>query len=174
MEPSYVTLKIIEFDGAFSRRLRIGVTDGVLFRGASLIAHSGDSWLWMLGLAILYASGNAYWQYRALIMAAGITVTAVAVQCLKYAVKRRRPEGSWGKIYRLSDPHSFPSGHAARGLVLAMIAIGLGPLWLGVLLLAWTPVVGIVRVMLGVHYLLDIFAGFAVGALTGLLVLAVV
>ena len=169
-----MTLKIIQFDGAFSRRLRIGVTDGFLFRCASLVAHSGDSLLWMLGLAILYASGNAYWQFRALVMAAGLIITAVAVQCLKYAVKRRRPEGSWGKIYRLSDPHSFPSGHAARGLVLAVIVIGLGPPWLGVLLLAWTPLVGIVRVMLGVHYLLDIFAGFTVGALVGLIVLAVI
>jgi membrane-associated phospholipid phosphatase len=138
---------------------------------AIVLAHSGDSWFWLLGLGLLWWYGTESWKQLALVMIIGIAVTALVVMVIKFTVRRRRPEGEWGRIYRSTDPHSFPSGHAARGSMLAVIAIGLGPLWLGLFLLIWAPFVGLARILLGVHYLSDVLAGMALGLLMGALVL---
>ena len=57
-------------------------------------------------------------------------------------------------IYRKTDPHSFPSGHAARAFMIAVLATGLGPGWLAVVLWVWAPLVSVARVAMGVHYVL--------------------
>jgi membrane-associated phospholipid phosphatase len=46
---------------------------------------------------------------------------------------------------------------------------GLGPLWLGLALLAWAPLMAFARVRMGVHYFSDILAGMGVGTVMGLL-----
>jgi undecaprenyl-diphosphatase len=56
-------------------------------------------------------------------------------------------------------------------MMLAVMALGLGPLWLGLVLLAWAPLVSLARVMLGVHYPSDVIAGMALGAVLGVIVL---
>ena len=138
---------------------------------AILLAHSGDSWFWLLGLFLLWILGTAYWKHRAVALALGVLVTALLVMSIKFAVRRRRPEGDWGRIYRSTDPHSFPSGHAARAFMLAVLALGLGPLWFGLLLSAWAPLVGVARIAMGVHYPTDIIAGMAFGVVMGVLIL---
>ena len=68
-------------------------------------------------------------------------------------------------MYRSTDPHSFPSGHAARATMLAVMMVGMGPTWLGVLLVIWAPLVSLARVSMGVHYLSDVIAGTIIGIL---------
>jgi undecaprenyl-diphosphatase len=55
--------------------------------------------------------------------------------------------------------------------MLAVLAQFLGPNWLGVALLIWAPLVGLARMLLGVHYLSDILAGMALGLVMGLAVI---
>jgi undecaprenyl-diphosphatase len=86
---------------------------------------------------------------------------------IKFTVRRRRPEGEWGKIYRNTDPHSFPSGHAARAVMLAVMALGLGPAWFAILLCVWAPMVVLARVTMGLHYPTDVLAGALLGLLMG-------
>ena len=100
-------------------------------------------------------------------MTIGIIVTAIVVMLIKFTVRRRRPEGEWGNIYRRTDPHSFPSGHAARAAMLAVMAFGLGPGWLGVLIVFWAAAVILARVAMGVHFLSDVLAGALLGVLMG-------
>jgi undecaprenyl-diphosphatase len=57
--------------------------------------------------------------------------------------------------------------------MLAVVALGLGPMWLGLLLLAWAPLVGLARVAMGVHYLSDVLAGMFLGLIMGAVVLLV-
>ena len=161
-------------DERLSQNMRIAEKPGLLRILAAILAHSGDSWFWLLGLLVLWLLGDAYWKERALVLAAGILVTAVLVMTVKFSIRRKRPEGEWGKMYRLTDPHSFPSGHAARAFMLAVLAIGLGPAWLGVLLVVWAPLVALARVAMGLHYVSDILAGMLVGVVMGVLVLLVV
>jgi len=97
---------------------------------------------------------------------------AFVVFGIKLLIRRRRPEGEFGAIYRKTDPHSFPSGHAARAAMLATLAVGLGPPGFAVIMLIWAPLVCLARVMTGLHYVSDVLAGILLGILAGLLILA--
>ena len=163
--------RVLEHDAEYSRKVRIAERPGIVRTVAAIIAHSGDSWFWLIGLGLLWWFGSDYWKYRAIVMAVGVVLTALLVMAIKFTVRRSRPEGEWGDIYRRTDPHSFPSGHAARAAMLAITALGLGPPWFGLLLLVWAPLVGLARVSMGVHYLSDILAGMVIGAGMGLVIL---
>jgi undecaprenyl-diphosphatase len=160
--------ELLKLDARLSDRLRVAERPGRLRTLAAVLAHSGDSWFWLAGLILLWLLGSAYWQQRALALAVGIVVTAALVLTIKFLVRRRRPEGEWGAIYRNTDPHSFPSGHAARAIMLVAMAIGLGPAWFAVLLIIWAPLVSLARVAMGLHYLSDVLAGMALGLIMGL------
>jgi undecaprenyl-diphosphatase len=162
---------LLALDEAYTSRMRVAEKPGVLRDLAILFAHSGDSWVWLPGLALLGWLDPAGWRERCVWMLVGIVITALAVFTIKFSVRRRRPEGEWGSIYRMTDPHSFPSGHAARAVMLAVISLGTGPAWFGIILLIWAPLVLLARVAMGVHYLLDVVAGAALGLAIGLAVL---
>jgi undecaprenyl-diphosphatase len=102
-----------------------------------------------------------------------IVVMAAIVLVLKFTIRRRRPEGEWGHFYRATDPHSFPSGHAVRVALIAVMATGMGPWWLALVLCIWAPLVILARVAMGVHYISDVVAGCALGVVAGLIGLAV-
>lgn len=159
---------IENWDEAASRRLRLTDQRGLLRSLAIFLAHSGDSWFWGIGLLLLIAKGTPFWRSWALIQLSGIFLLAVLVMTLKFAFRRRRPEGEWGGIYRATDPHSFPSGHAARAIFLAIVTLFLGPRWLAILLLIWAPLVALARVAMGVHYLSDVLGGLLFGLLLAL------
>lgn len=163
---------LIELDKRLTTKLRLGPEHKVRWKVAAFLAHSGDSWFWAAGLALVWLlTNNPEWRNRAAIMAAAVVVLAVLVLAIKFLVRRRRPEGEWGAIYRTTDPHSFPSGHAARAMLLTVMACGLGPWWFAALLLAWVPFVSLSRVNTGLHYVSDVIAGAVLGLLFGILVL---
>ncbi len=122
-------------------------------------------------MGLLWLVGNSFWKGWALTILFSIMALSVLVTVIKFTIRRQRPQGEWGAWYRATDPHSFPSGHAARTLMIATIAIGLGPAWLAIILCIWAPLVALARVAMGVHYLFDIIAGAILGVLCGLLVL---
>jgi len=132
---------VLELDAHLSDRLRVTEQPGLLRTLAVFFAHSGDSWFWGLGLLLLWWLGDSFWKQWSLLLFAGIAVLAIIVLTIKFTVRRRRPEGEWGGIYRSTDPHSFPSGHAARSFLIAVLVIGLGPAWLAILLCLWAPLV---------------------------------
>lgn len=162
---------ILQLDARLSDQMRVAEKPGALRNLAVFFAHSGDSWFWGAALILLWWFSNTFWKQWAIVMLAGISVLAALVMSLKFVVRRRRPEGEWGGIYRNTDPHSFPSGHAARAFLIAVIAAGLGPGWAALLLWVWAPLVSLARVAMGVHYVSDVVAGFIVGILMGLVVL---
>jgi undecaprenyl-diphosphatase len=165
--------KLLDIDLDYSQRLQIADKPGTLRNFAILAAHSGDSWFWLLGLTLLWWFGTYGWKLRASIMIAGILVTALIVMLIKFSVRRKRPSGEWGNIYRKTDPHSFPSGHAARAALLATLAVGLGPAWFAVILVVWAPLVIFARVAMGLHYLSDVLIGALLGVLIAILVLII-
>lgn len=162
--------RIQEIDDRFAGASQARPQPNLLRALAVVLAHSGDSWFWLIGLGLLWWLGSGEWQQLALVMIISILITAVVVMVIKFTVRRSRPLGEWGRIYRITDPHSFPSGHAARSTMLAVVGLGLGPLWLGLALLIWAPLVGLARIILGVHYPSDILAGMVLGLFIGVLV----
>ncbi len=154
-------------DANMSARMRIAQKPGFLRNVATVLAHSGDSWFCLTGMALIWFFRPGIWRWRATILAIATVITATLVLGLKFLVRRPRPEGEWGDIYRKTDPHSFPSGHASRTAMLATLAIGLGPAWFAALLLIWAPLVSLARVAMGVHYLSDVVVGMGVGVVMG-------
>jgi undecaprenyl-diphosphatase len=161
--------RLLEQDAKWSQRIRVAEKPGALRTIAAILAHSGDSWFCLLGLVVLYIVGNEYWRWRAFALGTAIVATAIVVLLIKFTVRRRRPEGEWGAVYRKSDPHSFPSGPAVRVVMLAVMIIGLGPGWLALLLVLWAPLVALARAAMGVHFISDVLAGMLLGVLMGVL-----
>lgn len=157
---------ILELDAHLSNQMRVAEKPGALRAIAVFFAHSGDSWFWAIALFMLWIrSDNSSWKEWAVVQFVGISLLAALVLVIKFRVRRLRPEGEWGNIYRKTDPHSFPSGHAARSFLIATIATGLGPSWLAIALWIWAPLVALARVAMGLHYVSDIVAGAAFGVL---------
>ncbi|NJN95404.1 MAG: phosphatase PAP2 family protein [Anaerolineales bacterium] len=137
-------------------------------RWARLVAHLGDGLLVFGGLGLVYAMG--WWtDIRLLRQAAvGLAVLVLAamivVSLCKFGVRRHRPHPPGEFVAFAYDVYSFPSGHAAR---LAALAAGVlfFDAFLGWVLIALALSVALARVLVGVHYLSDIFIGLALGIL---------
>ncbi len=160
---------ILELDARLSAQMRVAERPGVLRSVAIVLAHSGDSWFWWAGLGLLWWLGDSFWRPWALTVLLSIIALAVIVLAIKFTIRRRRPEGDWGGVYRKTDPHSFPSGHAARVVLIAVLALGQGPGWLALIICIWAPLVALARVAMGVHFLSDILAGFGLGGVAGII-----
>ncbi len=84
---------------------------------------------------------------------------------LKNSIKRDRPCYKIVDVVGLitpSDKFSFPSGHTAAAFVFANIVVAFFPS-LSIPLYLFATLVGLSRVMLGVHYPGDILAGMVLG-----------
>ncbi len=96
-----------------------------------------------------------------------VIISHLAVQALKRAIRRPRPQLPVGieSLVAAPDHFSFPSGHSAATLSLALpLAVALPlPFALGALGLA--GLVGASRCYLGVHYPGDVLAGWALAVL---------
>jgi undecaprenyl-diphosphatase len=156
---------VLELDAHLSNRMRVAEKPGALRTMAAFLAHSGDSWFWGAALILLWAFSDSAWRKWEVVEFVGISGLAVLVMAIKFGVRRQRPEGEWGRIYRSADPHSFPSGHAARAFLIATFATGLAPAWLAAILWIWAPLVSLARVAMGVHYVSDVVAGALLGIL---------
>lgn len=105
----------------------------------------------------------------ALVLLVALVLSSAAVQVTKELVERPRPSGG------LIDAAgwAFPSAHASHAVVWVALAVALGravPGWaprVAVILgaIAFAAIVGLTRVYLGAHYLSDVAAGWAQGAL---------
>jgi undecaprenyl-diphosphatase len=160
---------VIALDAQISNQMRVAEKPGALRAFAVFFAHSGDSWFWGAALIILWFFSNSTWRRWEVVEIVGISGLAALVMSIKFLVRRKRPEGEWGGIYRNTDPHSFPSGHAARAFLIAVVAAALAPTWLGILLWVWAPLVSIARVAMGVHYVSDVVAGAVLGVVVALI-----
>lgn len=161
--------QLVALDERLSRHLaQLAETRPLLRRSASVLAHSGDSPIWVSGLLLVVWLGSAFWRVTAQVDLVGIAITALVVQVIKWRVRRPRPPGHWGQGYRRLDPHSFPSGHAARAVMLATVAVCLGPPGWALGLIIWSLLVAVARVVLRVHYLSDVVVGGLCGVVCGI------
>jgi membrane-associated phospholipid phosphatase len=134
---------------------------------AAFFAHSGDSWFIELALLLIWLFTIDKVHQLVCLMAGAVAILAILVLSIKFLIRRPRPEGEWGAIYRNTDPHSFPSGHAARVAMLTFLAFAGGFSIPGIILLVWALLVCLARIWMGVHYLSDILAGIVLGTLFG-------
>lgn len=118
---------------------------------------------------LLVARHRAAAAFLALSGIAGVAVS----ETVKMAMGRSRPPGA--EEFEADLEKSFPSGHAmvgiylylATGLVLINLGRAQGRRWmqvLGMVLVILGPLIGLSRIVLGVHWPTDILAGWAYGS----------
>jgi undecaprenyl-diphosphatase len=127
------------------------------------LTRLGDAPVVVLGVAGLLSSSDAELHASGVLALVAVASSHLLVQLLKRTISRPRPRLPIGVAALIQPPDrfSFPSGHAAAALSLAL-AIAPAAGVLGVAILAVGFAVGISRCYLGVHYPGDVLAGWLV------------
>jgi undecaprenyl-diphosphatase len=159
----------LRIDRAISARLQLP-KQGPLRLIALIIAHTGDSLTWATITVVLWYRGE---RFLPGVLAIAILIIAAAVIAIKATVRRSRPTKDRSISTMTLDEHSFPSGHAARSMGLAIVLGMLYPYLLPYLII-WAALVGVARITLGVHYLSDVIVGWGLGGLIGMLLMRVI
>jgi undecaprenyl-diphosphatase len=139
------------------------------------VSRLGDGVFWyVLMLALLAAGGKAAAKPVAYMILAGGTGTLV-YKLLKVRTLRPRPY-QVNQAISLGvaplDQFSFPSGHTLHAVAFTMVALAYYPM-LAWLLVPFTVLVAISRMVLGLHYPSDVLAGGLVGGLISSIVLKI-
>ena len=129
--------------------------------------RGGDGWLWYgIGAVILFFGGPGRFQAvsaAALAAAMGIVIFLN----LKKTIGRRRPSAfephCWATLLP-PDQFSFPSGHTITAFAVALSLSQWNP-ELAVGLLFCAVSIAASRILLGMHFLSDVLAGAAIGAI---------
>jgi membrane protein DedA with SNARE-associated domain/membrane-associated phospholipid phosphatase len=149
-----------------AERLRVGWLTNLAKVFTNLGASSATGLLAFVAAVLLVARRR--WAELGVLLA-GVVVIFIGVHELKAAVDRPRPDGSLIDV----SGSSFPSAHAAYSTFYVWLAVtivmrlrpGMARGALVVVAgIALTALVGLSRVYLNVHYLSDVSAGWALGA----------
>jgi undecaprenyl-diphosphatase len=131
-----------------------------------LISRLGDGVFWyclMLWLLVEYQAAALLPVFH---MAAAGLVGTVLYKWLKHKTHRTRPYNQNQDIscgIAPLDQFSFPSGHTLHAVAFSVVALSYYPS-LAWLLLPFTALVAISRLVLGLHYPSDVLAGIVIGA----------
>lgn len=143
---------------------------------ARALTRSGDASSWTLvGLAML-ATFQAPFVHMGFRLGAGAGLATLFAQVLKRRLLRPRPSraiSGFSPLAENPDAFSFPSGHTAAAFAVAVALAG-EPHGAGPAALLLACGIGLSRVYLGAHYPLDVLAGAALGAASGVLARLVV
>lgn len=140
-----------------------------LDRAMGMVTHLGDAAVTISLTLALLLGGHPAARDAGLHAAVALAGSHLVVQLLKRSASRARPALPAGieALVQAPDRFSFPSGHAASSLSVALgAAMLLGPLAGGVLV-SLAMGVGLSRCYLGVHYPGDVLAGWLL-ALSGM------
>jgi undecaprenyl-diphosphatase len=138
-----------------------------LFRTVSRL---GDGAFWYTVMFLLAVFAGRRGMQAALHMACVGIVAALLYRTLKRWTRRPRPFRAHAEITPYVAPldeFSFPSGHTLHAVSFTLIALAYFP-WLAPVLLPFTLLVAMSRVVLGMHYPSDVLAATIIGcALAG-------
>lgn len=162
--------ELIRFDQFINQLIAVIRSDSMVSVFAWVTDLGGSPAL----IAISIVTTGLLWAHRRsrLIAPLWLTITGslITTQAGKYLLQRQRPDFATDVI---AITHSFPSGHATSamavyGFIAYIVASELATSRQRFEIVYWTAVlislVGFSRLLLGVHYVSDVAAGFLVGS----------
>ncbi len=130
-----------------------------------LISRLGDGVFWYALMTAIIVMQQADGIQPVLhMLAAGLTGTVV-YKWLKQKTHRPRPFQVRQDVWVVGKPldhFSFPSGHTLHAVAFSVVAMHYYP-ELTIVLMSFTIMVAMSRVILGLHYPSDVFAGAGIG-----------
>ena len=136
-----------------------------LMRMFRIASRLGDGAFWYALMAALALAGGARGLQAALQMAGTGAVAALLYRLLKRCTRRLRPFRAHADIVAHATPldeFSFPSGHTLHAVAFSLVALAWFPA-LAPLLVPFTVLVALSRVVLGLHYPSDVAAATLIG-----------
>lgn len=133
-----------------------------------MLAHLGDGpyVFGVLGLGYLlgWLWSNPLLRQAMFIVAINVLLTMGLITLIKFLVRRERPHPPGEFVTFQYDLYSFPSGHSARTVALAVSTLFFYPL-LGWVLIMISLSVAAARIAVGIHFFSDVIVGICVGIL---------
>ncbi|MGD8482766.1 MAG: phosphatase PAP2 family protein [Gammaproteobacteria bacterium] len=138
-----------------------------------IASRLGNGIFWYVLMAVLAVSGPEGLRAAIIMVCTGLT-GLVVYRTLKQRLSRERPFIACAAVRcsdRPLDRYSFPSGHTLHAFAFTTVALHFLPA-LAVILIPFTALVSVSRVVLGLHYPSDVAAGAVIGILLAHLVLS--
>ncbi len=138
----------------------------LLFKYSTLM---GDGWFYLIFIPSFYFISSVVFMGIIFPLIKGFTLNLILYKFIKTSIKRVRPYVMFDDIISLVDPpdkYSFPSGHTSTAVMFSIVSSSFYP-GFSVFFIVFTLLVAFSRVYNGVHYPLDIFAGFILGSISG-------
>ncbi len=163
----------MHFDEHLTTRLRDAGKP--MLRWWRLMATYGIVVLFVFGVALI-CSGRVPWYSLML----PVALTHAVTLGLQYVIRRPRPAIAHSAIAMWFRTPSFPSAHSAGSMAFAVAtsAIVLDGstfgIWASVSVFAFALLIGISRIMVGVHYVTDVLVGCIFGIVVSWIFLSVV
>ena len=164
---SNIIERAIQWELKLCFRLNHALDQYLTRRFFALISRLGDGVLWyalMLVLPLVYGTAAIRVSLR---MAAFAVLGLLLYKLIKSLTSRERPYRRHRDIKLGTHPldqYSFPSGHTLHAVGFTTTAVAAYP-ELAWILLPFTILIAMSRVILGLHYPTDVIAGASIGAL---------
>ncbi|WP_413228183.1 phosphatase PAP2 family protein [Acinetobacter baretiae] len=138
-----------------------------------LISRLGDGLFWFVMLVFVWVLEEKYTYKQVIYLACASFLATATYKFLKTKTLRPRPYQVHQVIVlgdRPLDHYSFPSGHTLHAVLATIIFGYVSPILL-YLMLPFTVLVALSRVILGLHYPTDVFVGALLGVAFAVVVL---
>lgn len=135
-------------------------------RLSKFISSTGDGYLYAVLIIGLYFTDTQNGAMFATVALLSFLIEIPLFIIMKNVFKRPRPCDFIDNVNALvtpSDKFSLPSGHTAAAFLVAVLVYFYYPA-MGIAAITWASLIGLSRVMLRVHYPMDVIIGMALGS----------